>query len=105
MSLTGNGFEFTLPVHAPAPAQGKACLTFHSHPEEFTGQENLVFLGIARARGDSVTFTVERCPGDWSLPPQGLGALTSFLSSGIKLAPRLKAEADRRGQPVPKVKV
>ena len=26
-------------------ADGPACLTFHSHPEEFTGQQNLVFVG------------------------------------------------------------
>lgn len=96
---TNSGFQLELPAYLPAPAQGAACLTFHNHPEKFTGQENMVFMGSV----NNGAFTVERCPGDWSLPTRGLASLFSFFGNGFKLAPRLKAEAARRGQPVPKV--
>jgi len=101
-ALVDEGFKLEIGAGAPAKAAGKACLTFHSHPEVFTGQENIVFVGEMQEGG---LFKVERRPGDWSLPPKGLGALTSFFTSGIKLRPRLKAEAERRGQPVPKVRL
>jgi hypothetical protein len=101
-TLVSDGFELTIGKGIPTKATGKACLTFHTHPEVFTGQENIVFLGEMHENG---LFKVERRPGDWSLPPKGIGALTSFFASGLKLRPRLKAEAERRGQPVPKVRL
>ncbi len=101
-ALVNDGFKLEIGKGAPAKVAGKACLTFHSHPEVFTGQENIVFVGEVQEDG---LFKVERRPGDWSLPPKGLGALTSFIGSGFKLNPRLKAEAARRGQPVPKVRL
>jgi hypothetical protein len=99
--VTGKGFALELPAYLPAPAQGSACLTFHNHPEKFTGQENMVFMGSVN--GDA--FTVDRCPGDWSLPTRGLASVFAFFGNGFKLAPRLQAEAARRGQAVPKVKL
>jgi hypothetical protein len=101
-SLVDTGFQVQVGTGAPAKAAGKACLMFHTHPEVFTGQENMVFVGQMQEGG---LFKVERRLGDWSLPPKGLGALTSLLGNGIKLRPRLQSEAARRGQPVPKVRL
>lgn len=100
-TLNDDGFQITLPKGAPITLQGKACLTFHSHPETFTGQENIVFTG--EFVGNDGFFKVEKRPGDWSLPPKGLGAIFGMFGNSFKLRPRVKAEAERRGQPVPKV--
>lgn len=103
--LTPEGFVMTVPRGVPAPPAGPACLTFHTHPEVFTGQENRLFAGEVAPGGDGAIFRVERAIADWSLngsPPQ---MLWRFLSAGRKLAPRLRAEAARRGQPVPQVRI
>jgi hypothetical protein len=102
---TTEGFILTIPRGLPTPPAGPACLTFHSHPEVFTGQENRLFAGEVQPDGDGALFRVERPIADWSLhgpPPQ---MLWRFLSAGRKLAPRLHAEAARRGQPVPQVRI
>lgn len=104
-TLTADGFRLTLPPGLPTPTWGTACLTFHSHPEVFTGQENRLFSGEVAQDGDGATFRVARPIADWSLngsPPQ---MIWRFLSAGRKLAPRLKAEAARRGQPVPTINI
>lgn len=100
--LVGDGFQLEIGKGFPAGAVGKGCLTFHTHPEVFTGQENMIFVG---EMGGDKLFRVERRLGDFSLPPKGLKALTSFFGSGIRLNPRLKAEAERRGQAVPVVRL
>jgi hypothetical protein len=100
--LLTEGFQLEIGRGAPTPAAGKACLTFHTHPEIFTGQENMIFVG--EMRPDNL-FKVERRLGDWSLPQKGLGPLASFVRNGIRLNPRLQAEAARRGQPVPIVRL
>ncbi len=38
--LVDDGFRLTLGAGAPEVPVGPACLTVHSHPETFTGQEN-----------------------------------------------------------------
>ncbi len=102
-ALTGDGLQVEVPAGMPAAASGPACLTFHSHPEVFTGQQNMVFVGQARPTGSRVLFSVERQLGDWSLAGSQWQAMLSFMNNGRKVAPRLKAEAQRRGQPVPVV--
>lgn len=103
--LTPTGFQFDLPKGYPetllaGTMSGAACLTFHSHPEQFTGQQNMVFTGKVEADG---SFTTGKQLGDWSLTGSKLEALWSFMGNGRKLAPRLAEEAQRRGQPVPVV--
>lgn len=99
VELVDDGFRVIMPQGAPVQPQGKACLTFHAHPETFTGQENMVFAGSM----NSDRFQVEKRLGDWSLPPKGLGVVISLFGNGFKLRPHVKAEAARRGQPVPRV--
>jgi hypothetical protein len=97
-SLTPTGFHFDIPAGQPANLYGPACMTFHTHPEQFTSQQNMVFTGRVESGG---TFIVDRQIGDWSLTGSKLRATWDFMNNGRKLAPRLKEEAYRRGQPVP----
>ncbi len=99
--LTEAGFQFELPAGLPANLSGSACLTFHSHPEKFTGQQNMVFTGEVERNGE---FIVEKQIGDWSMTGSKLRATWEFMSNGRKLSPRLAAEAARRGQPVPEIR-
>jgi len=84
--------------------QGRACLTFHSHPARFTGQENHSFVGDVSAVGLEGVFCVDRLLPDVSLTGNRLTAALGFLGKGRQL-PRLQAEAVRRGQPVPRIRL
>ncbi|MGH3146009.1 MAG: hemerythrin [Rubrobacter sp.] len=87
-------------------AEGRACLTFHTHNPDFTTQENRVFVGrVSRVDDGALLFGVERLLGDWSLGGSRLSTTLDFLfGRGRRLRSRLRGEADRRGQPVPKVR-
>jgi hypothetical protein len=103
-----DGFDLTVGSAAPPLASGPACLTLHSHPERFTGQQNRTIIGAVEppARsGDVVRFHAERALADWSLAGGRAGVTLSFLANGRRLAPRLAAEAQRRFQPVPTVRL
>lgn len=110
-----DGFALALGPGAPAlmPEAGSAddgagggtlgaCVTFHGHPERFTGQENRTFLG--RYSPNDGTFAVQRLLADWSLAGGRIRSGLDFLGKGRRLKPRLHAEAARRGQPVPMVR-
>lgn len=99
------GFRVRLAAGLPAPPAGPACLTLHTHPEAFTGQENRTFIGDVVATDDGVLFRVERLLADWSLAGSKLVMTLGFLTKGRRLAPRVRSEAARRGQPVPQVRL
>jgi hypothetical protein len=102
-----DGEEVSLQIGSCAPelSPGPACLTLHGHDEHFTTQENHTLMG-ALAPGDGERrLRVERVLADWSLTGSRAGRTVGFLRKGRRLAPRLKAEAARRGQPVPKIKL
>lgn len=99
---TPTGFHFDIPAGYPTDLYGPACMTFHTHPEQFTSQENMVFTGRVEAFGK---FTVDRQVGDWSLKGSRFKATVDFMNNGRKLAPRLKEEARRRGQSVPVIHI
>lgn len=101
-TLTPTGFHFDIPAGYPKDLYGPACMTFHTHPEQFTSQENMVFTGSVEADG---TFIVNRQVGDWSLAGSKLKSTLTFMNNGRKLAPRLKEEARRRGQSVPVIHI
>ena len=103
------GFRLRLARGVPAAAAGLACLTFHTHPADWpegtsAGQENKVFVGWLVPTAGGATFRVERLLGDWSLTGSRLTSTLSVLAKGRRLAPRLRAEAARRGQPAPRVR-
>jgi hypothetical protein len=102
--LDGDDIRLRLGPGTPALAGGAACLTFHTHPEAFTGQENRTLIGTVTPAGDGVTMRVERALADWSLAGNRARMAVAFLRTGRTLGPRIKAECDRRDQPVPKVR-
>jgi hypothetical protein len=104
VSPTDDGFDLSFGRHAPAEARGSACISFHSHGEEFTGQENAVFVGEVRPRAGGATFTVERVLGDFSLAGNRLAVTRAFFSKARKLRPRLEREVERRGQTMPTIR-
>ncbi len=120
-AVDGEGFPICLPVSAgaldgdrvslqigpgaPELSEGPACLTVHGHDERFTTQENHTLIGVLVREEDAVRLRVERVLADWSLTGNRLRRSVGFLRKGRSLGPRLKAEAARRGQPVPTVHI
>lgn len=94
-ALVPEGIRVHVPSGMPATVTGSACLTFHTHPEVFTGQQNLVFVGRVQQEATGYVFIVERQLGDWSLAGTRLQATWDFFRNGRKLAPRLAVEAAR----------
>jgi len=105
--LVDDGLRLELGPGAPAVVEGPACLTLHAHPERFTGQENRTIVGEVHgslaAEGGQVRFRAERALADWSLAGGRSRVALGFMSKRRRLAPRLRAEAQRRFQPVPTV--
>jgi hypothetical protein len=117
-----DGFPMSLPVRdiVPGPGgfrlrvarvpgtapEGPACLTFHTHDPNFTAQQNRALVGrISPADDGALVFEVERLLGNWDISDNKLGFMFDFMfRKGRRLRPRLKAEASRRGQAVPKVR-
>ncbi len=104
-SLDGDTLAVQLGSGAPEVVPGPACLSLHSHAEVFAGQENRTLIGRLNRGPQGSTFRIERALGDWSSPGNKLQVAMAFLGKAPKLAPRLKAEAARRGQPVPRVRL
>lgn len=100
-----HGFRLRVGCRLPAAPQGPYCLTFHAHTPEFTRQENRTFLGELSTADQEVVFRVERLLADVSLTGNRLVRTLGFLAKGRRLAPRLRPEASRRGQPVPSVRL
>jgi hypothetical protein len=106
--LVDDGFLLDLGPGCPALAAGPACLTMHAHPETFTGQENRTIIGSLDALGPgggTLRFRAERALADWSLSGGRAGTAVRFLAKRRRLSPRLAAEAQRRFQPVPTVRL
>ena len=99
------GEEVPLQIGSGAPElpAGPACLTVHGHDEKFTTQENHTLMGTLVHGAGGSRLHVERALADWSLTGNRLQIAAGFLRKGRRLAPRLKAEAARRGQPVPTI--
>ncbi len=102
-----DGVQVALSVGAGAPElpAGPACLTLHGHDERFTMQENHTLVGTLSHGSDGPRLNVDRALADWSITGNQLQRGLGFLAKGRTLRPRLKAEAARRGQPVPTVNI
>lgn len=99
-----DGFRLALGPHAPGSPKGPATLTLHGHPAAFTGQENHTFVGSLHRTGDEYGFRVDRVLADVSLTGNRLVSTVGFLRKVTRLHERLRSEAARRGQPVPRVR-
>jgi len=109
--LTDEGFVVHLGSGAPVFDDGSACLTMHTHPEIFTGQENRTFVGDVvtepseTGTGSNARIRVDRALADWSIAGNRAQSAVDFLRKGRLLSPRLRREAERRFQPVPEVRL
>jgi hypothetical protein len=102
-ALDGEQVPLQIGSGAPGLWPGPACLTLHGHDEHFTTQENHTLMGTLVHSGDGACLRVERALADWSLTGNRAQIAIGFLRKGRRLAPRLKVEAARRGQPVPTI--
>jgi hypothetical protein len=94
------------PPAGVAVGTGPACFTAHAHPAAMDQQVNVVLLGSVEPADDGwVHLRVERALPDWSITGSKVGAMVGFLRKGRKLRPRLRLEAERRGQQVPEVRL
>jgi hypothetical protein len=105
-TLVPEGFRLELPAGAPAPVTGSACLTFHEHDPRFTHEENAAFVGQVERDGEggAAVFHVARALGDLSAPGAWPRRVWSVLTLRRQLKARLRVEAARRGQPVPRIR-
>lgn len=97
---TRDGYEVVLPAGVTL-ADGPAFVTFHDHPEVLTSQENIGLAGTLRCEGPRARIVVERALADFPLPKRKLAAARALMTQRRLLQPRLAAEAERRGQPLP----
>jgi hypothetical protein len=103
-ALADDDVALQLGSGAPQLRGGPACLTIHGHDEPFTMQENHTLVGSLLTDGQSgPRLRVERALADWSAKGSRGQVAFGFMRKGRTLTPRLKSEAARRGQPVPKV--
>lgn len=104
-ALIGDEVALAVGSGAPELPAGPACLTVHGHDEKFTTQENHTLVGELHHSADGLSIRVERALADWSLTGSRAQIALGFLRKGRSLRPRLSAEAARRGQPVPEVRL
>jgi hypothetical protein len=104
-ALAGEEVPLRVGPGAPELPAGAACLTVHGHDEHFTTQENHTLIGALVDSPDGPRLRLERALADWSLTGNRAQVAIGFLRKGRRLRPRLKAEAARRGQPVPEVRL
>jgi hypothetical protein len=102
-ALEGEEVPLQIGSGAPRLPAGPACLTVHGHDEQFTTQENHTLMGTLVDNAEGSRLHVERALADWSLTGNRMQITVGFLRKGRRLAPRLKTEAARRGQPVPTI--
>jgi hypothetical protein len=107
-ALAPDGFDLTLPPTGPAGVGGPACLSFHTSAYSPTAfhQENSTFVGEVESgrEPERAHFRVARAIADWSLPASPLRKVWSLATARWRLDARLRAEAARRGQPLPDVR-
>lgn len=103
--LEGDELVCVAPRHSVAPLRGKVCVTFHAHPERFTSQENLVFVGEAIPTESGARVHVERQIGSFTLGRSVIDTARSVFGHAKDLHSRAKAEAARRGQPLPLIRM
>lgn len=104
-TLAGDEVALQLGAGAPSLPDGPACLTVHGHDEHFTSQENHTLVGLLSNDSGTAKLHVDRALANWSITGSRAKIAIDFLRNGRRLAPRLKAEAARRRQPVPRVNI
>jgi hypothetical protein len=101
-----DGVRLSLLSSMPTPAQGRACLTFHTVGMQngtMVSNENLTFIGeVSGSHGDVLFKVVRPLQGvSFKMSINGIYTLIRII---LGFRNRLEAEASRRGQPVPAVR-
>ncbi|MEV4111247.1 hypothetical protein [Nonomuraea sp. NPDC049695] len=99
---TERGFDLLLPAGVTV-VPGPVCLTFHRYSET-GGQEHVMLVGRGSGAGDRLEVEVERALNDWSLAGSNRDRARSFLRQRKELKKRVRLEAARRDQAVPKIR-
>jgi hypothetical protein len=106
-TLDNEGLNLDLFPVRPAVAKGRACLTFHSiqvRKGEMVSNENLSFIGSVSGDEKAAIFKVERQLPSVSFKRNFMGMLSLGIMM-LNMKNRLEAETERRGQPVPTVRL
>jgi hypothetical protein len=106
-SLHREGVNLEIQPNMPTIAKGRGCLTFHTAQlknGDMASNENMSFIGDVSADKAKAFFKVDRELTSASFKPglKGMLLLVRVTRNGGK---RLQAEASRRGQPVPVVRL
>jgi hypothetical protein len=105
--LNSKGVQLDLHPAMPVKSNSRACLTFHELQiinGEMISNENYSFYGEYSGDGSSGIFKVERQLPSASFK-RGLGDMIALGKMMIRMKGRLQVEAERRDQPVPKVRL
>ena len=103
--LNENGFNLKLWPASPTLHQGKANLMFHKHDEKMSWQENIAFVGEIHGAAREAHFKVHRRLSSVSYKDESqIRTMRYMLGLRSKFLPRLRHEAERRGQPVPEIR-
>jgi hypothetical protein len=105
--IESSGLRLELLPSMPVTPRGRACLTFHTlgmSGSTMLSNENITLIGEVNGDDRSALFRVERAlPGvDFKTSLKGFVNLIRVIQ-GFKT--RLEAEAERRGQPVPTLRL
>jgi hypothetical protein len=106
-SRDDDGVRLVRPKHMPAVAKGRACLNFYKlqvKNDEMAANETVSFIGDVAEHEDDLLFRVERQLPNLSYRSGLRGALAN-ISEMRKLAKRAEAEAARRVQTAPEVRL
>lgn len=105
--VNSKGVQLGLHPAMPVKSNGQACLTFHDlqiKKGEMISNENYSFCGEYYGNGQSGNFKVQRQLPSASFK-RGLGEMIALGKMMMRMKSRLQVEAERRGQPVPTVRL
>lgn len=105
--VNSDNVQLDLHPTMPVKSNGRACLTFHDlqiKNGEMITNENYSFCGEYSGNGYSGTFSVERQLPSASFK-RGLGDMITLGKMMMRMRSRLQREAERRGQPVPTIRL
>jgi hypothetical protein len=76
--------------------EGRACLTVHQHPPDFTWQRNMQVRGNLARSSDGLVLVPRRIVGGFEIP-KGLGRFRDFLRKGPRFYRKYRRRLKQRG--------
>lgn len=106
-SLDDGGARLVLPGAMPTKARGRACLNFYTlqvKDDEMVANETVSFIGHVTGEDDEALFAVERQLPNLNIRSGFRGTISNVLEMR-RIGKRAEAEAARRGQSPPQVRL